>query len=500
MVVKMPAPMKHPRTGVYWFRKVIPPHLRPVMGRREIQRTLGTKDLREAKRRWPAVAEQVEREIALAERQALPTRLTLQQIVALSGEWYRAALAKQEADPATVEEYDLLIDQAAEAHERGRIREYVKPTLDPLLAETGLVPDATSCRDLENRLFWDMIQLWNTLKRRSLGDYTPDPHLDTLPRWQEAAPKASPSQAQRGPTFEALIEGWALDAAPTPSVKTMFTRYLRTLGRHLGIEDLTETDALQVTRTDLIAFKEARLKAGKAPKTVASEIAGIAAVFSWAFQNEKIPANPAIKITVGALRAAKRRGEKARYPYTPEEALTILRAARKEQRPDTRWLPWLCAFTGARISEAAGLRPCDIEQIDGAWFVAIGLSRQQAKSASSRRRVPLHPALIEEGFLDFARPSASTEALFPKRSSENVARWIRETVRITDKKKGPSHSWRHRFEDEGRAAGIEEDIRDALAGHSNPSIGREYGTGYTDPRLLHRLVEAINKLPVPVGL
>ena len=59
---------------------------------------------------------------------------------------------------------------------------------------------------------------------------------------------------------------------------------------------------------------------------------------------------------------------------------------------------------------------------------------------------------------------------------------------------GTGNGGDHRPEE---GTGIEEDIRDALLGHANARIGREYGTGYGDPRLLYRLVEAMNKIPVP---
>jgi hypothetical protein len=63
-----------------------------------------------------------------------------------------------------------------------------------------------------------------------------------------------------------------------------------------------------------------------------------------------------------------------------------------------------------------------------------------------------------------------------------------------------SRSTLRTFRSEAEAHWRSADIRDALSGHANPRIGREYGSGYQDPRLLHRLVEAINKIAVPDGL
>jgi hypothetical protein len=52
-MVAVAFPFKHPKTGVYWFRRAGPADLREKLGR-EIKKTLGTKDLTEAKRLFTA--------------------------------------------------------------------------------------------------------------------------------------------------------------------------------------------------------------------------------------------------------------------------------------------------------------------------------------------------------------------------------------------------------------------------------------------------------------
>ena len=64
---------------------------------------------------------------------------------------------------------------------------------------------------------------------------------------------------------------------------------------------------------------------------------------------------------------------------------------------------------------------------------------------------------------------------------------------ITDPRKAPSHSWRHRFKDACRRAGIEKAVHDALTGHASTDVGDQYGLGYP----LETLAQAIEKLPVP---
>lgn len=63
----MPQPFKHPKSNVFYYRKVIPQALRATLGgRTEFRISLRTKDLREAKRRYPEQAAQVEAILAQA--------------------------------------------------------------------------------------------------------------------------------------------------------------------------------------------------------------------------------------------------------------------------------------------------------------------------------------------------------------------------------------------------------------------------------------------------
>ncbi|NJL08780.1 MAG: hypothetical protein HC900_11385, partial [Methylacidiphilales bacterium] len=49
MALPMARPWKHPKTGVYWFRKAVPAHLRKLVGKREEKVSLETKDPGRAK-------------------------------------------------------------------------------------------------------------------------------------------------------------------------------------------------------------------------------------------------------------------------------------------------------------------------------------------------------------------------------------------------------------------------------------------------------------------
>jgi integrase len=69
------------------------------------------------------------------------------------------------------------------------------------------------------------------------------------------------------------------------------------------------------------------------------------------------------------------------------------------------WLPLIALFTGARQSELAQLRIEDLRQdseTPGLWFFDIGTEGGRSiKTASSRRKVPVHPHLVSVGLLRY---------------------------------------------------------------------------------------------------
>jgi hypothetical protein len=66
MVLSMSRPWKHPKTGMYWFRRAVPEALRAIVGKTEVRRTLQTKDPRTAALRHPQVAAKVAAELGNA--------------------------------------------------------------------------------------------------------------------------------------------------------------------------------------------------------------------------------------------------------------------------------------------------------------------------------------------------------------------------------------------------------------------------------------------------
>ena len=246
-------------------------------------------------------------------------------------------------------------------------------------------------------------------------------------------------------------------------------------------KDASVIVARRVNADDLVGWKADLLAKGRAPKTIRdSKLAPVRAIFQWAVDNRKLDSNPATRINIDL----KSRSSEKRRGYTDEEAKIILRAARTAKEAHKRWVPWVCAYTGARIAEICQLRSEDIKQIDGIWCIAFAAEAGSLKNVNSERVVPVHSALNDEGFLKFAT-SKSKGPLFDDLSPDRfgsrggtgtkiLSRWIR-SLGVTDKRISPNHSWRHRLKTLGRRHGLAVDILDAMTGHGRKTVADTYG-------------------------
>ena len=80
-----------------------------------------------------------------------------------------------------------------------------------------------------------------------------------------------------------------------------------------------------------------------------------------------------------------------------------------------RWVPILCAFTGARITEITQLRKEDLREENARWIIRITPDAGSVKTGQFRD-VPLHRQVIELGFIDFVQ-SAEAGPLFHRAKS-----------------------------------------------------------------------------------
>lgn len=106
------------------------------------------------------------------------------------------------------------------------------------------------------------------------------------------------------------------------------------------------------------------------------------------------------------------------HPFTEKELVKIFDSStlKAQKKPVDFWLPLLGLFTGARISELCQLALNDISQMDGLWSISINDDDyKHLKSPAAKRVIPIHPKLIELGFIDYWMDAKEIDAtlLFP---------------------------------------------------------------------------------------
>ncbi len=76
------------------------------------------------------------------------------------------------------------------------------------------------------------------------------------------------------------------------------------------------------------------------------------------------------------------------------------------KEPVLRWIPLLCAYSGARLGEICHLREQDVREVDGIPTISFTLSGP-LKNRRSMRTIPLHPIVLAAGFLTFVESRRS---------------------------------------------------------------------------------------------
>lgn len=306
-----------------------------------------------------------------------------------------------------------------------------------------------------------------------------------------------PSRGNPSLTLSELYEQYASSGAANAKTVRKWRSRVANLIDYLGHEDVK-----RITRADLNGWTAALVAKGLSKKTIVDGYLPAArAAFSIAYDDGAIHANPVTGLKVRAPKAVKLRERE----HSDQEAATILKAALGAQ-PERlsehhsrarRWVPWLCAYTGARVGELTQLRAMDIQQEGGIWFLHLTPEAGSIKT-NEARKVPLHSHLIEQGFTDLARAGDATP-LFHREGAGNeinpaskvraadLAKWIKALGVETPQ---PNHGWRHRFKTMCRVAEVPEHLMDALQGHAPRHEGGKYGS---NP--LATLRDAVERLP-----
>lgn len=479
------------RGAVYCTRMIVPPRLRPIIGKSDLGRSLRTSDLAEAKRLLPSWLEEAQSLLAAAEAE-------LARGICPAANVASDHMTQEQADWEEensrfwqqVDWEDEAKDKAAEAFEE-RLRRPEGELTGDEAAAVRLLKGAKLERDRYRERYQ---------RRKQRDQKEPETNVKKLGFWVRPA-------ASDDVTITGMFEGYAAQDGMKPTSIKQF----RSIINHL-IAFIGHDDAKAVGLPDLVRWRQhlgtEPIKGGKprSAKTINDSYLAVAnAMFSFGVNELLITANPAKGLSrVRVPKVAKLRDK----DFTNAERKTILQAAlapasgklSAERVLAQRWVPWLCAYTGARVNEITQLRKTDVREAEGVWTILITPEAGGVKT-NEARTVPLHEHLIEQGFLDaikgkpagplFYNPDLAREGSDRgqhKKVGMFLAAWVRNDLGITDPAIQPNHAWRHTFKGICLEAGIEERAADYMQGHASKGQGRRYGAN-TIPALAIQLAK-----------
>lgn len=503
--------------GCWRFRRVVPLNLRETIGKTEWTERLKARTENEAIRLMlPHIAE-TDRIIALAEAGNWPP-VSDDDVEMIANAWWsdEAASLSSAEIPRSVERFLIGPRDLSGWYSPGHLLEGMGVKLRAILDDPARNAAFRRNSDAMSRLIRECrryravyalehgevipfdvtIRSLNGASAPPLVEQVVAPALPAATNVTRVFPPLSLGRAE-APDKSDLVSRWAKEANPDP--RWLYQTRL-SMKRFAALAEFDHDDATRVTKANTIQFKEKLGDKGLKSPTINRYLSEIKGPFKWAFKNEKIGSDP----TEGVTFARKTRGKSKRRGYTDEQARTILLAARDEDKPYRRWLPWVCAFAGARLDEVAGRNVNDIEKVGPYYVVNIPEPEDDddesvhVKNDGSARRVPLHPVLIAEGFIeDYVAKLPQDGPLFPDlkpdrfdrragTATKAMGRWLRRVQKdlgvllVDEVRYVPNHSWRHRFKSEARRVGMEEEVHDALTGHREGKVSRDYGEYYVE--------------------
>jgi len=330
-------------------------------------------------------------------------------------------------------------------------------------------------------------------------------------------------------TLDALYHHYMDDPARNRSKKTVMTYrsvynvLMELFGPDKLISDIGRDDCRQFM--DVVRHLPANAKK-KFPKKTLMEISALAkergmkpiaaltinkylsklsAMLKWAVEEELLDRNPAIGLKV----ADPVHQQDKRLPFSDDQLKKIFTAL-EDRNGAEYWVPYIGLYNGMRLNEICQLNVEDVVVKDDIWCfnitrgVSRGVDDKVLKTKASERVVPIHPHLIEIGFMQYLKQfeRKPRSKLFPDiktgttgyRSdtfSKQFSRFLKSIDAYANRTS--FHSFRHNFRDALREADVRHEIAMLLGGWSDSSRSKSaqafYGKGFTMNLILTELAK-----------
>jgi integrase len=402
--------------GKYYVLLTVPTELREHFnGRKQLKRSTGTSDLRDAKRRQHGIATQLYAELDNC-------KPDIRDVISDLLGWIGDADEVQRMDD--------------EGHLEGLIQHHKN-------LEYSANPEDDGASDVASE---------NGLKA-----------LEVYREWKAKTGKAP---VQPGTMLFSVAAQEYLETSPYGPVKT--TRdaelSLSQFMDHTGDVQLTEITAVMVH-----GFAE-KIGANASRETVSKKVGYVKRMLDFAVRKGWVQHNVFTGLVIDKNIGRSRQSYR---PFTSEELEELFK---QDMHDHQRQLLSILITTGMRLDEAALLDWEDIKEDQG--IIYYDLRDKLVKNKGSQRKVPVHSSLswITTGktgqmFPQFTRDK---DGKAQASASKSLMPLIR---RVTDDKAKVVHSLRGNFKDILRDAGVSKEVNDFLTGHASGDVAGNYGSG-----------------------
>ena len=325
-----------------------------------------------------------------------------------------------------------------------------------------------------------------------------------------------------GITLKEMIEKYATRKADQNTNKTNYEyrNYHKNFAEWLALRKGSKATPIRIiNETDIADYIDDLKAKGKAARTIQHKyLAALSSLFQLAQTSGAYPRdkNPAQGHKVFTKKDYKKVEKKTGYkPFINDELKKIFAPENllPMPRPADFWLPLLALYTGGRIEELCQLATSDILKIDNLWAISINDEEYKSlKSSAARRNVPIHPKLIELGFLDYVEDAkehgtmlfpyliADMFGKFGGTPSERFGKYL-DTLKIIDKRK-VFHSFRSTSNNTLKQKNVSEEIRCQYIGHehettNSATYGEEFSVSFLAEKVSSQLVfDAVDFTPL----
>lgn len=427
---------KHPKTGIYWYRRAVPPrlrgHLPPVSGfgnktdRTEYTKSLETRDLRQANRK----AGEIDRRIqaALDQAQAVldgsaatsvavrvsaaprppASGYTRQQLRSAVAEWHRAEMERAEAEIIANPPTDPEQAAAAEMDRAGKWWSVTEP--DAHLANSDLYPalakalasrgmtiaaDHPALSHVAEPFAFASSHLCMVRHHMLRGEWRAvDDIREEADEWMSASsgphlPPATPAPEPDKPAdpradkpFLDAISSWKKDMPYRGRQISTYIADVRSYAAVIADGPISAVDYDSIQR-----WVSEIQSSGLTAKTAKRKLSALSSYWRYLRHKGHVPRAefPGRGITI--MRDTKSPSDQ-RQSFSPEQVVNLWRMAEAEGDHVLANAIKLAAYTGARIESLFQAKVSDIDETAGIPFVRFG-----DKTTAGLRCVPIHTAI-----------------------------------------------------------------------------------------------------------